>query len=160
MKIIPNFLEPNIFKKIKETIFSDQFPFYYSDQTGSLSDNSDFMFTHKFFSENNQQSGYFSSILMPILGKLNFSYLLRAKLNFYTRKNKFVYTEMHRDFDEPHTVALYSLNNNNGFTYFEDTKEKIPSVENQLFLFDGLRRHCSVSQTDTKIRANININLR
>lgn len=67
---------------------------------------------------------------------------------------------MHRDFDEPHTVALYSLNNNNGFTYFEDTKEKIPSVENQLFLFDGLRRHCSVSQTDTKIRANININLR
>jgi hypothetical protein len=67
---------------------------------------------------------------------------------------------MHRDFDEPHTVALYSLNNNNGFTYFEDTKEKIPSVENQLFLFDGLRRHCSVSQTNTKIRANININLK
>ena len=157
MKIIPNFLEPNIFKKIKETIFSDQFPFYYSDQTGSLSDNSDFMFTHKFFSENNQQSGYFSSILMPILGKLNFNYLLRAKLNFYTRKNKFVYTEMHRDFDEPHTVALYSLNNNNGFTYFED-KTKIKSKENQMILFPGHIKHCSVMQRDTNLRINININ--
>ena len=160
MKIIPKFLEPNIFKKIKETVFSDYFPFYYSDQTGSLNDNSDFMFTHKFFSEDRQQSDYFSSIVIPILGKLDFNYLLRAKLNFYTRKNKFVYTEMHTDFDNPHTVALYSLNDNNGFTYFEDTKEKIPSVENQLFLFDGLRKHCSVSQTNTKIRANININLK
>ena len=42
------------------------------------------MFTHKFFSENNQQSGY--GQFMPILGKLNFNYLLRAKLNVYTRK--------------------------------------------------------------------------
>jgi|TARA_R100001530_G_scaffold127717_1_gene97025 hypothetical protein len=160
MQLIPNFLEPEIFKKIKETVFSNEFPFYYSDQTGSLSDDSDFMFSHKFFSDNNQQSGYFSSVLMPILGKLSFNYLIRAKLNFYTKKNKFIYTEVHRDSEEPHTVALYSFNTNNGFTYFEDNREKVPSLENQLCLFNGLRRHCSVAQTDTKIRANININIR
>jgi hypothetical protein len=117
------------------------------------------MFTHKFFSEDTQRSGYFNKIIMPLLGKLDFNYLIRAKLNFYTRKNKFVYTEMHVDFNSPHKVALYSLNTNNGFTYFEDTREKIPSIENQLCLFDGLRKHCSVSQTDTKVRANININI-
>ena len=117
------------------------------------------MFTHKFFSENNQQSGYFSSILMPILGKLNFNYLLRAKLNFYTRKNKFVYTEMHRDFDEPHTVALYSLNNNNGFTYFEDTKKKYHRLKINYFYLMVLEDIAVYHKQILKIRANININL-
>ena len=65
MQLIPNFLEPKIFKKIKETVFSNQFPFYYSDQTGSLSDDSDFMFSHKFFSDNNQQDSqeFFSFLI-------------------------------------------------------------------------------------------------
>lgn len=159
MNVIPNFLEPNIFNEIKNIVFKTNFPLYYSDIVGSKSDHSDFMFQHHLFNNNKQQSDYFNSVLMPVLGKLNFNYLIRAKLNFYTRKEKFIYTEMHRDFDEPHTVALFSLNTNNGFTYFEDTKEKIPSIENQLLLFDGLRRHASVSQTDTKVRSNININI-
>ena len=63
-------------------------------------------------------------LLMPILGKLNFNYLLQ-RITIFIQEKINLFRNMHRDFDEPHTVALYSLNKNNGFTYFEDTKEKI-----------------------------------
>ena len=36
--------------------------------------------------------------------------------------------------------------------------EKIPSVENQLVIFDGHKKHCSVVQTDASARYIININ--
>ena len=66
---------------------------------------------------------------------------------------------MHRDYAYPHQVALFSLNTCNGYTYFEDTKEKVPSIANQLVIFDGNRNHCSVAQTDENLRINININI-
>tara|TARA_R110000851_G_scaffold4425_2_gene17998 strand:+ start:641 stop:1123 length:483 start_codon:yes stop_codon:yes gene_type:complete len=159
MKIIKNFLEPKIFKQMQELVFSSKFPYFYVSRVGSVTDKSDFMFTHILFLDNKQNSEYYNNLVSPILGRLNFNYLWRAKLNCYTKKEKFVYTDLHTDFKEPHTVALFSLNTCNGFTYFEDTKEKVPSIENQVCIFDGNRRHCSVSQTDTDLRINININL-
>ena len=65
---------------------------------------------------------------------------------------------MHTDLPEKHQVALYSVNTNNGYTLFENG-DKAPSVENQLVLFDGSLKHCSVAQTDENLRINININL-
>ena len=64
---------------------------------------------------------------------------------------------MHVDDVIPHMVGLYSVNNNNGYTLFEDGT-KVKSVENQMVIFDGSRKHCSVAQTDTNVRVNININ--
>ena len=74
-------------------------------------------------------------------------------------KKKHIYTEMHRDYAYPHQVALFALNTCNGYTYFEDTQEKVKSIENQLIIFDGTRNHCSVAQTDTNLRINLNINI-
>ena len=51
---------------------------------------------------------------------------------------------------------LYNLNTNNGFTSFEDGTE-ICSKENQVILFNGEIKHRSVSQTDERVRININI---
>ena len=65
---------------------------------------------------------------------------------------------MHVDQPTKHTVALFSVNTNNGYTLFENG-EKVVSVENQLVMFDGSIRHCSVAQTDENLRVNININL-
>ena len=53
-------------------------------------DTSDFMFFHILYLDNNQRSPYLHSVLMPVLGKLNFNYLLRAKVNFYTQKEKHI----------------------------------------------------------------------
>ena len=64
---------------------------------------------------------------------------------------------MHMDDDFFHKVALFSVNTNNGFTYFAD-ETKIESKENQMILFPGNIKHCSVMQRDTNLRINININ--
>jgi hypothetical protein len=95
---------------------------------------------------------------MPLISRLNFNHLLRSKINFYTKKNKFIKTAFHIDSTEKHTVALFSINTNNGFTLFKDGN-KIPSIENQMLIFDGKLEHCSVSQTDEKYRININIDI-
>ena len=65
---------------------------------------------------------------------------------------------MHVDFPQKHRVALFSVNTNNGYTLF-DNGEKIQSIENQLVIFDGALKHCSVAQTDTNVRVNINLNI-
>ena len=159
MKVIKNLLRPDVFKQMQELVFSNDFPLFYVPTVGSKTDRSDFMFQHMLFYDNKQNSEHYNHLVSPILGKLDFNFLIRAKLNCYTKKEKFIYTDLHTDFGDPHYVALFSLNTCNGFTYFEDTKEKVPSVENQVCIFDGKRSHCSVAQTDTDLRINININL-
>ena len=58
-----------------------------------------------------------------------------------------------------HTVALFSLNTNNGYTEFENGK-KIKSEENSLVIFPGHLKHRSVNQTDENKRINLNINFK
>ena len=158
MQIIKNFLDKDIFKNIQTTLCSNEFPWHYSDTVAYENDNSDFMFFHILYLDNNQRSPYFGNMLMPILGKLNFNYLLRGKINFYTQKEKHIKTSFHTDSKEKHSVALFSVNTNNGYTLFNNG-QKIPSIENQLVIFDGNLEHCSVAQTDKKFRINININI-
>ena len=158
IKLIDNFLEKNLFSQIKNILTNDNFSWYYKSVVGHSEDRSDFFFCHLLFENEQQTSPYFSNILMPILGKLNFNYLIRAKINLYTKKEKEIKTAFHTDFSKKHKVALYSVNTNNGYTLFKN-KEKVYSKENQLILFNGELEHCSVAQTDENIRINININI-
>ena len=162
MQIIPNFIEDKqIQEDIKNTLIETRgIAYYYADGLANENDNSDFYFYHFLFHTDNGMpvcSPMFTKILSPILGKLKFKYLMRSKVNLYTKKSEFIQTGMHIDLDTSHMVALYSVNTNNGYTLFEDGT-KIESVENQMAIFDGSRKHCSVAQTDTNIRVNININ--
>jgi hypothetical protein len=54
-------------------------------------------------------------------------------------------------------TAIYYLNGNNGYTEFEDGT-KIETVSNRIVIFDGLKKHRGVSQTDTTFRYVINLN--
>jgi hypothetical protein len=155
---IDNFLDNGLFLKIKQILFSPHFPYYYQSSVASEKDNSDFYFNHLFYLNNQQQSSFFSDIVFPIIGKYGFKKLIRAKCNLYTKKEKQIPHAFHLDFEIPHTVLLYSVNTNNGYTMFK-SGEKIYSKENQLIVFDGLLEHCSVAQTDEKIRVNVNINI-
>lgn len=159
MKLIPNFLPEDLFKQLQSIVQGHEFPYYYVGHTGYHDDKSDFYFEHRLYDEQQQTSQFFHSILMPILGQMNYTYLLRAKINMYSKNDKEIYTAYHRDLNTPHQVAIFSFNTNNGFTAFEGSDEKIPSVANQLAIFDGSRTHCSVAQTDENIRINLNIDL-
>ena len=67
-------------------------------------------------------------------------------------------TESLQGYPSSSQVCIFYVNTNNGYTMFENG-EKIPSVENQLAMFDGSEKHCSVVQTDTSARYIVNINI-
>ena len=161
MQIIPNFIEDKtIQEEIKNTLIGERsIPYYYNDYIVDGNDKSDFHFVHFLYQNNTHSecSPMFDKILSPLIGRLKFNYLIRAKVNLYTRNSEFIQTGMHTDTQTPHMVGLYSVNTNNGYTLFKDGT-KVESIENQMVIFDGLREHCSVAQTDTNVRVNININ--
>lgn len=158
MKVIDNFLPKQIFNFYKEFLLSNKFPWFYYDSVSHQQDTNDFFYIHGFYKDNQQKSEFFNHLVMPILGRLDFNYLIRAKANLYTRKHKEIISDFHVDSEEKHNVALFSINTNNGYTLFK-SGEKYYSKENTLLLFDGSLYHASVPQTDEKIRVNININI-
>ena len=164
IEVIDTFIqEKNIFNDIKDLLMSPDFPYYYNNKVADKKDNSDFYFSHTLYNNNQQTSSFFTKIVSPILERLDFKKLYRAKVNCYTKKHTHIHTKMHTDLmmnKKPleHRVALLSINNNNGYTFFENG-DKVLSKENQLILFSGDIKHCSVAQTDEYLRINININL-
>lgn len=157
MRICEDFLEKNLFLELQKNLFNTNFPWYYNKTTGNENDTSNFFFYHMLFIDNQTTSNYFNNVLIPIISKIEMKKLIRAKINCYTKQNNFIYTALHKDYDFNHNVALFSINTNNGFTFFKN-KKKIHSKENTLLLFNGDMEHCSVSQTDENLRINININ--
>ena len=154
---IPNFLDKKMFDKIILEV--KNMPWFYSPHTGLPKDFSNYYFFHLLYEKGKMESQhYFNSILMPILGRLDFNYLYRAKLNLYTKQPKHIKTMFHVDSDMPHTVYLFSFSTNNGYTEFENG-DRAPSIENNLITFPGYLKHRSINQTDTNIRFNLNLNL-
>jgi len=164
IEVSDNFIkEKNIFNDIKNLLMSNDFPYYCNTRVPGKGGASDFYFSHILYNNDQQRSNFFNIIVPPILDKLEFKKLYRAKVNCYTKEHKHIHTEMHTDLhcnNVPikHTVALLSINNNNGYTFFENG-DKVLSKENRLALFDGDLKHCSVAQTDEYLRLNIVIDL-
>jgi len=158
IKLIPNFLKEETYNELKHILMNNEFPWFYSDISGGEDDFSNFVFQHNFYQNDRQCSNWFNKIVMPILGVLNFKYLIRVRANCFSQRDREIFTKFHNDSLNSHTVALYSINTNNGYTLFEDG-QKIPSLANQIAIFDGNMKHASVSQTNTSIRVNINFNL-
>jgi hypothetical protein len=159
-KIINNFLPDNTFEEIKNNIlYSENFSWGYNKSVAFPDDeDGDFYFNHILYEQEKPQSFWCHKILNPLLGALQFNNIIRARVNLYTRKTEQIPNEFHRDVHLRHTVALFSINTNNGYTLFKDGT-KYQSVANSIIIFDGRYEHASVPQTDEKIRVNININL-
>jgi len=105
----------------------------------------------------NEIKSDFYNVLDPLIKKINPSYIYRVKVNLGTRTSVPVVGGMHSDTEFNNTTAIFYLNNNNGYTIFEDGS-KVDSVENRLVVFDSNIMHSGVSQTDSKIRCVINLN--
>ena len=160
MKIIDNFInDQDIVNDIQSTLLGNNFPYFYNNYVAEPTDHSDYYFNHILFHQNEVKSDYYNQILSPLLGRLDYNYLIRGKINCYTRKEKHIEAGMHVDMNGKHFVGLYSVNTNNGYTMFEDGT-KVKSVANQMIIFDGRMKHCSANQTDENLRINININLK
>jgi|TARA_R110002167_G_scaffold128557_3_gene310881 hypothetical protein len=157
MKIYKNYLPEPLFKQIQSITTSNTFPYFYNPYTANEKDKSSFLFTHLLFGEKKPLSNFLATLVYPLMAKIKYTELLRAKINLYTKTPAEIVTGFHTDSDKEHKVLLYSINTNNGYTLFKDGK-KISSVANQAIVFDGKMSHSSVAQTDESIRVNININ--
>ena len=160
---IPNFLSPEIhsilYQRLCCTPQNDQ-DFYWNYHAGVTSEkDNNFYFTNLLLDRTQSDtwvSPFYHDVAGPILGQLNFNTVTRIKLNLYTNLGYHQKHGFHVDFQHNHKVLLYSLNTCNGYTEFADG-EKVPSIANQAYIFDGKREHQSVTQTDAQIRVNVNI---
>jgi hypothetical protein len=163
-KIIDNFLEDHVAKRIHDVTHCSEFPWYFHDVIAHSNEEKSkdrFQFVHTLKSNKfGTTSSYYDQLCLPIIDKLklNFKDVLRSKVNMslYSGNNPFK-SGFHVDNDGPHKVALYYINSNNGYTEFE-SGETIQCVKNRMVIFDGSIEHRAVKQTNNKTRIAINTN--
>tara|TARA_R100001594_G_scaffold10972_1_gene25424 strand:+ start:2791 stop:3576 length:786 start_codon:yes stop_codon:yes gene_type:complete len=183
IKIIDNYLDKNVFKKLQDALLSDMFPWFFNnskldytklgerfyDINKPIQGGGDVyhqhQFTHNFFGSNALSRNWsnFTHHIEPLLNKINPRVWIRIKANMSTINSKPIiggwhYDMVTKDIAWSDTMtALFYINTNNGYTQFEDGN-KITSVENRLVIAPNNLMHTSVSQTDTKHRVVLNIN--
>jgi len=158
MKLIENFLPNSLFIEIQKYLMGPAMLWHYQKHTTLDSEREDdFYFTHTFYADKHQQSDLFEEIIHPIIGRLDFDYLYRARARLVTKQSIQIPHNFHVDDNRKHAVGIFSINSNNGYTLFENGEKSI-SKENTLLLFNGSLKHATVPQTDTSIRVNINFN--
>tara|TARA_R100001594_G_scaffold40390_1_gene72257 strand:- start:65 stop:544 length:480 start_codon:yes stop_codon:yes gene_type:complete len=158
MTIYKNFLSKEIFKKLKDAMMSDYFPWYFNDGIDykGKKDNS-FQFTYTFVAETKINcSEEMIDIIKPILKKIKYKKLNRVKANLLTRTHKIIESQYHIDQKEG-TTGIFYLNKCNGYTIFENGK-KISSEENKYVEFNSNLKHTGSSCTDEQRRVVINFN--
>jgi hypothetical protein len=155
-EIIDNFLEQEKFIKIKDSILSADFPWFYNNYVSYEKSKDGFYFTHTFFKNNRVNSNVYD-LIYPIINKLKIKSIIRAKANFYPRTNKIEEHNKHKDFNYKHKAFIFYINTNDGFTRLKN-KEKIESIENRGLLFDASIEHNSSTCTNQNGRVNINLN--
>ena len=156
-ELIDNFLDQNQLKKLQSKMFQSSFAWYISQVIALPNSKRDeYYFTHMFFDRYKIMSPHIED-LTTVLNNLKIKSLIRIRANLYIRTPKLEKHEFHFDFPFSHKSALFSLNTNNGYTYFRDGT-KIKSVENRMLLFDASKEHASSTCTDQHYRCNIIFN--
>jgi len=165
IKLIDNFLPEDTFKDFKNIFFDSKFPWYFSEISVHEGDNFP-MFCHIVYMDMQPQSFVWEMIQSMLINRLGLKInqsILRVKANAIQRSKSIEKTALHYDIishnDEvlPHNVAIIYLNNNDGYTFFEDGA-KIESVANRCIIFPGNLKHAGTSCTNAPLRAILNIN--
>jgi len=158
MIIKNNLLNLNDYQKIKKTMSSANFPWYFNEsslhgEVGSgIKEKNIFQFTHTFL-----QDGIISSnmnILEPLLPELNAVTFFRIKANLNTQTSKIIETGEHTDEDKRFTSAVFFLNSCNGYCKIDN--KKIKSEDNKMVIFNSNKKHTGSTCTDVDRRMLIN----
>ena len=160
-KVIDNFLDKEIFKKIQKGILENTyFPWYFSDYTDYLKEKGldKGKYIHTFYENNNSNSKYYD-LLLPIVEKLKCVSLIKIKINSTNYSDKIIEGTYHIDNKYKNTkTAVYYLNTNDGYTKFKKNKKKINSVKNRIVIFDSNKEHLGTTTTNVKRRVVLNLN--
>ena len=158
MKIIKNLLSNKDLKILKDTIMSEDFPWFYRDTETESKEDGEY-FSHNFCRLTMEGRSHWYYLVEPILAHLNISSLVFIRANLCTNKNVPIRSRFHTDTNDPTaTTAIFYVNTNNGMTLIQTPEGNIksPAEENKLIIFNSQTFHQSVRQTDTKQRIVIN----
>ena len=158
MEVIDNFLPENDFIKLQSLILGEYFPWYYNDYvltTPSNFTSLNYQFIHLFYKDGIKSPLYLS--VEPFITKLKVKDLFRIKANLNLKTLNHEYGGYHFDPYMKGKIAVYYINNNNGWTQFKNG-DRVNSIQNRMVIFDPKLEHSSVTCTDKKRRLVINFN--
>jgi len=160
-KVIDNFLPSVSAIKLRDFLLGADFPYYYQYSVSYFNPQDHYYyFNHQLYRNGACESWYYSQIIPGFLEPLAVKELLRAKVNAYPRESANVLHSLHTDLREPHSAAIWSANDCDGGTrlIIDGESIDIQSRHNRMIVFDGSVEHAPISQTDQKLRVNINFN--
>ena len=115
-------------------------------------------FTHHFYREDTAWTdSEFKFLIDPILENIKPNQIFRIKANLLPATDNIERSRLHVDVDYNCKTAIFYVNSNNGYTFFEDST-KINSVANRLVMFNSTILHAGTTCTDSKCRVVINFN--
>lgn len=154
-----DFLSAQTHNDIRSVLCDYGFPWYYNDSViyGENEVGRHFQFTHVFYMADRPASDYFR-VVEPLVQALGVRALIRMKANLVTRTDQVEVHGHHVDLPyEDATTAIYYVNDNDGYTEFEDGT-RVESVANRLVKFPTPMRHSGTTCTNQKRRIVINVN--
>ena len=149
-----DYCSKEVFEDLKQALFVDSFfPWYYYKNTiynskESEPDDGLYQFVHIFYEMNMPTSKWFP-VAEKVLESKHPTYV-RIKANLQPDTCRGAQSPFHTDMSSfsGHTTSILYMNTNNGYTIFEESGQKIESVENRLVTFPSHLRHGSIESTD------------
>lgn len=183
IRIIENVFAKDLQDHIEDYVTKNTFPWFYQKDISvddhSLDDKNYFPsagFTHVALDRGYINSEHFQSginfekmvVELASIFEVQLDNIIRVKLNFTTpvpgyQSNN--YCSPHTDFEEPHWVFLYYINDSDGDTIFFDNKKdlniikRITPKKGTCVLFNGEIYHTQSNPITSISRLNININV-
>ena len=152
-KVLDNFLSKEHYQELVEEIHN--LPWFYCDAIDYFDESEPhkYQFIHTFWehgiSYNKKVVDLFSYYLQPITW-------CRIKANLSPARDHLTRNSLHTDGDYGDYTAIFYLNSNDGYTFFEND-DKVESVANRLLIFPRETMHSGTTSTD-KHRMVINLN--
>ena len=178
-RVVDNFLPEEEFERMQEQICGDQcFPWYLNhakvmhvarmiDPELQKKEIYNWQMVHKFYEGGRPQSQQWDMIL-PLINRIQPRALIRIKGNLNHHTDNLIEYDYHTDCGEYSefgqdnvfegaTTAVFYLNDNDGYTFFNDGT-RVSSKANRIVFFPVNTPHAGTSTTDTKFRFVLNLN--
>ena len=151
---VPDYTNDHIFKVLS----GRGFPWYISEKV--VDDSANYwnsQYYHMLYSNHTHHKSNYYSLIDSIIKKLDPAVILRAKVNSTAYQQNIIEFPFHVDTKFKSKTCVYYVNDNNGYTYFED-RSKVYSKARRLLRFDSNLKHSGTTHSDAKYRFVININ--
>lgn len=157
-EVIDDFVPEYTNDHILKVISGNRFPWFLANKVSEQKDlhwNSQYI--HMLYRHEGHRKSDYYSLVDTILGKLDPAMIIRIKINSTSYTQNILEFPFHTDTNYKSKTCVYYVNDNNGYTYFEDGS-KVYSKARRLIRFDSNIRHSGSTHTNAKHRFVININ--